>query len=132
MPTGACYAAYSRYVGNLIDGLAALEFDGPGLPGKRRIHPHKHRYQGSGTGTRKFVGIIEDYVGTTYDPETVRVMGLAFDAVLHELHDSGQPAVVREVIAKRIVELASIGERDPQHLCRTVLSELGLPSAGRN
>jgi len=30
------------------------------------------------------------------------------------------------VIAKRIIELAAIGEREPQRLSQTILSELGL------
>ena len=72
------------------------------------------------------MGVIEDYTGTTYDPDTIRVMAEAYEKVLVELHDGGQPNVVREVIAKRIVELIAIGERDPQQLCATVLSELGL------
>jgi hypothetical protein len=53
----------------------------------------------------------------------------AYEFVLKELHDRGQPDVVREVIAKRIIELAAIGERDSRRLCTTILSEFGL--AGR-
>ena len=70
---------------------------------------------------------IADFVGSvTYDPEAVQAMSLAYDAVLKELHDRGQPEMVREIIAKRIIELAAIGEREPQRLCDTVLSEFGL------
>ena len=70
---------------------------------------------------------IDDYLGgATYDPEAVKCMSAALDLVLRELHDKGQPKVVREVLAKRIVELAAIGERDVKQLCKTVLSEVGL------
>lgn len=70
---------------------------------------------------------IAEFVGSvTYDPEAVQAMSLAYDAVLKELHDRGQPEMVREIIAKRIIELAAIGEREPQRLCDTVLSEFGL------
>jgi hypothetical protein len=72
------------------------------------------------------MGIIEDYAGGTYDPETVRVMADAYEYVLKELHDRGQPAVVRDVIAKRITEIAAIGERDPMLLGKIVLSEFGI------
>jgi hypothetical protein len=73
------------------------------------------------------VSPIADFIGnTTYDADAVRVMSVAYDTVLKELHDRGQPAIVQEVIAKRIVELAAIGERNPKRLCETVLSELGL------
>jgi hypothetical protein len=69
---------------------------------------------------------IADYIGTTFEPEAVKVISDAYAAVLRELHDRGQPDVVREVIAKRVIELATIGERDPQRLCSTVLDEFGL------
>jgi hypothetical protein len=55
------------------------------------------------------MGIIEDYAGATFDPDAVKVMAKAFDYVLKELHDRGQPSLVREVIAKRITELAAKG-----------------------
>jgi hypothetical protein len=52
--------------------------------------------------------------GPVYDPELTGVMGLAFDKARTGLHDSGQPAVVQEIIAKRIIakrifEIASAG-----------------------
>jgi hypothetical protein len=40
-------------------------------------------------------------------------MGKAFDRACHSLHDIGQPDLVREIIAKRIIEVARDGERDP-------------------
>lgn len=42
------------------------------------------------------------------------------------LHDKGQPALVQEVIARRIVEIAKAGERDPNKICQRVLTDLGL------
>jgi len=41
-----------------------------------------------------------------------RLLGAAFDAACNELHDSGQPEIVHEIIAKRIIAAASRGERD--------------------
>jgi hypothetical protein len=70
---------------------------------------------------------IAEFIGnTSYDSDAVRAMSEAYDSVLRELHDRGQPPIVQEVIAKRIIELAAIGERDSRRLCQTVLSELGL------
>jgi transposase len=41
---------------------------------------------------------------------------------------SGQPSVVKEVIAKRIIELASEGERDPRpHLLHLGLRSIDMP-----
>jgi hypothetical protein len=68
------------------------------------------------------------FAGASFDPEAVDVMTTAYDLVMQSLHDRGQPEIVKEVIAKRIVELAAVGEREPQRLSATVLSELGLPA----
>ena len=72
---------------------------------------------------------IAEFVGNTiYDPEAVRAMSLAYEAALQRLQDRGQPAIVREVIARRIMEVAALGERQPERRCATVLSELGVAS----
>ena len=54
-----------------------------------------------------------------------QVMGEAFDAACKELHDKGQPAIVYEVIAKRIIDAAKKGERDPVRLRNAGLAALG-------
>jgi hypothetical protein len=41
------------------------------------------------------------------------------------LHDNGQPDLVRQIIAKRIIEVARKGERDPDELCARALRALG-------
>jgi hypothetical protein len=43
-------------------------------------------------------------------------MDEAFDAAFEALDDMGQPKIVREVIAQRIIEAAKGGERDPGRL----------------
>jgi hypothetical protein len=61
-----------------------------------------------------------------FDDEATRLIGEAFDAACgDDLHDTGQHAVVREIIAKRIVEAAMKGERDPARLCAAGLAALG-------
>jgi hypothetical protein len=59
------------------------------------------------------------------DPETLKILGEAYDKALASLHDAGQPIIVRETIARRMLELASKGERDPERLCQGALSALG-------
>jgi hypothetical protein len=67
-----------------------------------------------------------------FDDEATRLMGEAFDAACKELHDARQPAVVHEVIAKRIHEViakriinaARRGERDPARLRDVALMAL--------
>ena len=41
------------------------------------------------------------------------------------LRDNGQPDIVKEVIARRIISLAQKGERDPDRLCARALAALG-------
>jgi len=54
-----------------------------------------------------------------FEPEATAAMGEAFDAACKELYCTGQPEVVRELIAALIVAAASRGELDPIRL-RTV------------
>ena len=60
------------------------------------------------------------------DPRLVGVMEQAYTKACRMLHDKGQPTLVQEVIARRIVEIAKAGERDPNKICERVLADLGL------
>jgi hypothetical protein len=65
-----------------------------------------------------------------FDPETVRLMGLAFEMALASLRpapDYTDP--VREVIARKIIELAEAGERDTERLSDGALE--GLAACGQ-
>jgi hypothetical protein len=53
----------------------------------------------------------------------------AFDLACKDLHDTGQPEIVREVIALRIVQIAAAGERDPVRLSAAALASLGVTRA---
>ena len=57
-----------------------------------------------------------------FNPEGITVIGKAYDMAIEALHDVGQPEVVREVIAKRIIEAAKRGEHEPAALCAVALS----------
>jgi len=60
-----------------------------------------------------------------FDDEVTRLMGEAFDAACAGLRDTGQPALVREIIARRIIKAATKGERDPARLRAAGLAALG-------
>jgi hypothetical protein len=60
-----------------------------------------------------------------FDDEATRLMGEAFDAACKGLRDTGQPALVREIIARRIIKAATKGERDPVRLRNAGLAALG-------
>ena len=62
-----------------------------------------------------------DDAGT--DPEVRRVVGVAFEMARIALSLAERPAIANEIIAKRIIELAKAGERNPDILCEGVLKE---------
>ena len=48
-------------------------------------------------------------LGAVFDDRTTKIMGEAFDAACKDLHDTGQPSIVYEVVATRIIEAAKSG-----------------------
>ena len=52
-----------------------------------------------------------------FDPETKRVMGIAFEMARVALRLSDRTDVASEIIATRIIQLANAGERDADLLC---------------
>jgi hypothetical protein len=69
--------------------------------------------------------IIKLFRTSDFDPETVKLLCDAYDKASRSLHDYGQPDIVKEVIARRIISLAKKGERDPDRLCARALAALG-------
>ena len=60
--------------------------------------------------------------GHRFDPETARLLGLAFEmAVVALEHVEGSVAPTRDLVARKIIELAIAGERDPERLCDRAL-----------
>jgi hypothetical protein len=53
------------------------------------------------------------------------IFGPKAERACQSLHDNGQPDLVRQIIAKRIIEVARKGERDPDELCARALRALG-------
>jgi hypothetical protein len=53
---------------------------------------------------------------SAFEPETISAMSGVLDAACEELHDTGEPDVVRERIATRIIAAVRLGERDPARL----------------
>jgi hypothetical protein len=60
--------------------------------------------------------------GQRFDPETMRVMGLAYEMALVALQRTdGTANPTREAVAQKIIDLAKAGERDPERLCNEAL-----------
>jgi hypothetical protein len=74
------------------------------------------------------MGSIVDFIPAdrAFDPEATANLCAAFDRACRQLQDTGQPEVVRHVIAKRIIAIAGRGEHDPGRLCEATLASLGL------
>ena len=68
--------------------------------------------------------VVDLFYTGAFDPETVKVLCDAYDRACKSLHDRGQPYIVSEVMAQRIIALAKAGERDPDRLCDGALKAL--------
>jgi hypothetical protein len=56
-----------------------------------------------------------------FEPEAIVAMRKAYETSLKALRDTGQPKLVLEIIAERIVAAAGTGERDPARLWKAAL-----------
>jgi hypothetical protein len=61
-----------------------------------------------------------------FDDAATLAMGEAFDNACKSLRNFGSACTVREIIAKRIIDAANNGERDPAHLYEQALKALGI------
>jgi len=63
--------------------------------------------------------------GHKFDPETTRLMGIAFETALVALERTDGPVnPTRDAVAQKIIELAKAGENDPERLCEAALQAL--------
>jgi hypothetical protein len=70
--------------------------------------------------------IIPLYDAAAFDPETMKIISEAYDRACRALRDRGQPDIVNELIARRIIALVKAGERDAQRMRDRVLSDVGI------
>jgi len=49
----------------------------------------------------------------------------AYDRARQSMQDWGQPEIINETVAKRIIEVAQQGESDPDQICELALKSLG-------
>jgi hypothetical protein len=60
-----------------------------------------------------------------FDAEATQALGKAYDIACRSLHAKRQPPVLQEYLAKKIIETAQRGERDPDRLAAIALGILG-------
>jgi hypothetical protein len=64
-----------------------------------------------------------------FDDAATFAMGEAFEKACKSLRNFGSACTVREIIAKRIIAVATNGERDPARLHQQALLALGIEEA---
>jgi hypothetical protein len=64
-----------------------------------------------------------------FDPETIRLMGLAFEMAIVWLRLVNRGDLAKDVVAHKIFKFAKAGERDPERMCDAVLQQSGCPIA---
>jgi hypothetical protein len=60
-----------------------------------------------------------------FSPEQTQVMGLAYERACLTLPGNGYASILKEIIARRIIEAAQRGELDPQRLYEEAVT--GIP-----
>ena len=60
----------------------------------------------------------------TFDPEAIEIMSAAYEGVCKALSLADRDDPLTALVAKKIIELASRGERDPDLICREALIAL--------
>jgi hypothetical protein len=128
MPT---YRIYSITAGDRIEGppkIIERDSDSAAVEQAKQLIDSKtvEVWEGARRVTR--MGQILKFIpaDTYFDPETVAILGTAFDRTIAALRDGRQPDAVRQAIAERIIALASKGERNPDRLCEATLAAMGV------
>ena len=65
--------------------------------------------------------------GQRFPPETIRLMGIAFEIAIQALRNRDVVDPPREAIASAIISFANAGERDPERLCDLALEACSKP-----
>ena len=65
--------------------------------------------------------------GERPDPETTRVLGVAFEMTCIALRAEDADDFVKNAIARKIIDLAKAGERNPDLLCEQALKDIRRP-----
>jgi hypothetical protein len=60
----------------------------------------------------------------TFDPQAIEAMSAAFEAVCESLHLADRSDPMTEIVARKVIEIAGTGERDPVRIRDVVLLAL--------
>lgn len=59
-----------------------------------------------------------------FEPEAIERMTVAYEHALKVLQLTDRNDPITEVVARKIIEIAEVGERDPDRLCERALAAL--------
>jgi len=76
------------------------------------------------------ITIIPYLDGFKFDRETKRIIGVAFEMTCAALRLTDRDDLLVAMVAKRIIELAREGKRNPELLCERALNDLRAAAAG--
>jgi hypothetical protein len=62
---------------------------------------------------------------SAFGPEQIRYMAMAYEDALHVLRLAHCTDLVTEIVAKKVIEIAQTGERDPLRISLRAIEELG-------
>jgi hypothetical protein len=60
----------------------------------------------------------------TFDPQAIEAMSAAFEAVCESLHLADRSDPMTEIVARKVIEIAGTGERDPVRIRDVLLLAL--------
>jgi hypothetical protein len=68
---------------------------------------------------------IRAFIGdASFNPEAIAALNEAFSAALAELRLTDRTDPLAEIVAKKVIEVARLGERDPKRLCQLALKDI--------
>jgi hypothetical protein len=68
--------------------------------------------------------IRQEFGNLTFEPADIEAMDRALETACVMLRLSKREESLRQIVARKIIECAATGERDPQVLCQMVVLEL--------
>jgi hypothetical protein len=66
---------------------------------------------------------------SAFDPDAIQIMTAAYEGACRALQLADRSDPITEMVAKKVIEIAQLGERDPVRICDRALQELGVSSA---
>jgi len=89
------------------------------------VEDFKDRWLYGGAASGRTSVPIRAFIGdASFAPEQIAAMGDAFSNALNALKLSDREDPLAELVAKKVIEIARLGERDPKRLCELALRDI--------